>query len=182
MRAKKHQIDYNSEFELDLAPLLAVMVKLVPVLLLSSAFVQVMIIETELPQVVQEAIQRQEQNPDDKASITLEMSNKDGVKIIIQQKGQSLVDTIPAQEGAFDFVAVHAKLQEVKKKYPEVFKVDLRPSGEVAYENLVRLMDEARKSRNRTKFPVFDSQTGKSVETEYMFPEIVFVNTLEGSS
>ena len=37
-RFKMH-IDRNAEFELDLAPLLAVMVKLVPVLLVSSAFV-----------------------------------------------------------------------------------------------------------------------------------------------
>ena len=44
-----------AEFELDLAPLLAVMVKLVPVLLLSSAFVQVMMVETDLPQAVKEA-------------------------------------------------------------------------------------------------------------------------------
>jgi biopolymer transport protein ExbD len=180
MRAKKYQIDHNSEFELDLAPLLAVMVKLVPVLLMSSAFVQMMIIETELPQVVQEAIQRQEQSKDEKTSITLEMSNAAGVKIVIHEKGQNLVDSIPAKDGQFDFQTVHAKLQEVKKKYPEIFKVDLRPSGDVAYENLVKLMDEARKSRNQTKFPVFDSQSGKSVETEYMFPEIVFVNTLEG--
>lgn len=39
-RGKKLKINHNSEFELDLAPLLAVMVKLVPVLLISSAFVQ----------------------------------------------------------------------------------------------------------------------------------------------
>ena len=56
----KPQINHNSEFELDLAPLLAVMVKLVPVLLVSSAFVQLMIVETELPQVVQQALAYQE--------------------------------------------------------------------------------------------------------------------------
>lgn len=48
-RRFKPKINHNSEFDLDLAPLLAVMVKLVPVLLVSSAFVQMMIIETDLP-------------------------------------------------------------------------------------------------------------------------------------
>ena len=42
-------LNHNSEFELDLAPLLAVMVKLVPVLIVSSAFVPIVIIQSELP-------------------------------------------------------------------------------------------------------------------------------------
>lgn len=180
MRARKqHHIDHTSEFELDLAPLLAVMVKLVPVLLISSAFMQMAIIETDLPQIVKEAIEKQE-NQNDKASITLEVSNSAGVRIVISQKGQSKADVVPMVDGQFDLKTLHAKLQEVKKSYPEIFKVDLKPMGDVAYESLVKIMDEARKSRNQTKFPVYDSQTGKNVETEYMFPEIVFSNTLEG--
>ena len=42
-------------------------------------------------------------------------------------------------------------------------------------------MDEARQSRdNNVKFPVFDTKQNKNVETDYMFPEVVFANTLEG--
>lgn len=180
MGVKKIRIEHNAEIDLDLAPLLAVMVKLVPVLLLSSAFVQMMIIETELPQVVQEAIQRQDENKNEKPSITLEVSNKDGLKIVITEKGQSKIDTIPSADGKFDWTAIHGKLKEVKKSYPEIFKVDLKPEEDVSYENLVKLMDEARRSRDQQKFPVYDAQTGKNVETEYMFPEIVFANTFEG--
>ena len=57
---KKLKINHHSEMEVDLASLLAVMMKLVPVLLLSSAFIQMMVIETDLPQVVTEAIQKQD--------------------------------------------------------------------------------------------------------------------------
>jgi len=178
--AKKFKVDHNSEFELDLAPLLAVMVKLVPVLLLSSAFVQMMIIETELPQVVQEAIERQEQNKDEKASITLELNNKDGLKIIISEKGQNKVDTVPMVDGRFDWKSIHGKLVEAKKLHPEIFKIDLKPGDDVAYQDIVQAMDEARQSREKLKFPVYDAQSGKNVETEYMFPEITFANTLEG--
>jgi len=83
-RGKKLEINHHSEFELDLAPLLAVMVKLVPVLLVSSAFVQMMIIETELPQVIQQAVKQQENNPKS-ASITVSMSKAEGVKITLTE-------------------------------------------------------------------------------------------------
>lgn len=180
MGAKKIKVNHNFEFELDLAPLLAVMVKLVPVLLVSSAFVQMMIIETELPQVVQEAIQRQEDNKEDKPAITVELSTKEGFKIIVTEKGQNKTDAVPVIDGHLDFPGLHQKLLAVKKIYPQIFKIDFKPEGDVVYEDVIKAMDEARKSRNHEKFPVYDSQSGQNVETEYMFPEVVFANTLEG--
>lgn len=179
-RARKIKVDHNSEFELDLAPLLAVMVKLVPVLLLSSAFVQMMVIETELPQVVNEAIQRQEQQQTP-ATISLEVDPKAGISIVITDKGQEKVESIPLKDGAYDFAALHQKLVAIKKTHPEIFKLELNPDAKVSYNDIVKIMDEARQARdNNTKFPVFDSKQGKNVETNYMFPEIIFTNTMEG--
>lgn len=180
-RAKKVEINHNSEFELDLAPLLAVMVKLVPVLLISSAFVQMAVIETELPQVVSEAIQREEQK-EKPTTISLEVDGKDGIQIVVTDgKGKEAVETVPLKDGAFDYKTLHKKLVDVKKAHPEVFKISLNPEGKVPYDEVVKVMDEARQSRDNTvKFPVFDTKQGKNVETNYMFPEIVFTNMMEG--
>ncbi|KYG64978.1 TolR-like protein [Bdellovibrio bacteriovorus] len=179
-RAKKLHIDHNSEFELDLAPLLAVMVKLVPVLLVSSAFVQMMVIESQLPQVVNEAIQKQDQQPNP-TLVALEVDAKDGIRVVVTTKGQEKVETIPMKDGSFDFKGLHAKLVEVKKANPEVFKLELSPDGQVPYEQIVKIMDEARQAHDNTiKFPVFDTKQGKNVETNYMFPEIIFANMMEG--
>lgn len=180
MRAlKKPKIDHNSEFELDLAPLLAVMVKLVPVLLISSAFVQLMIIETELPQVVQQAIQQNEKKPT--AQILLEASTKEGIRIVVKENGKEQEDKVALKDGKFNFVELHQKLVALKKVHPEVFKIDLAPSSEVPYQEIVKIMDEARRARdNSVHFPVFDEKQGKNVETNYMFPEIIFANMMEG--
>lgn len=179
-RAKKLQIDNNSEFELDLAPLLAVMVKLVPVLLVSSAFVQMMVIESQLPQVVSEAIQKQDQNPT-ATNIALEVDGKDGMRIIVTNKGQEKVETVPMVNGAFDFKGLHSKLVEIKKANPDTFKIELYPDAQVPYREIVKIMDEARQAHDQSvKFPVFDTKQGKQVETNYMFPEIVFANMMEG--
>jgi biopolymer transport protein ExbD len=180
-RAKKVEINHNSEFELDLAPLLAVMVKLVPVLLISSAFVQMSVIETELPQVVSEAIQREEQK-EKPTTVSLEIDGKDGIQIVVTDgKGKEAVEAVPLKDGTFDYKSLHLKLIAVKKAHPEVFKVSVNPEGKVSYDDVVKVMDEARQSRdNAIKFPVFDTKQGKNVETNYMFPEIVFTNMMEG--
>jgi len=180
-RAKKIEINHNSEFELDLAPLLAVMVKLVPVLLVSSAFVQVMVIESELPQVVSEAIQKNEKD-EKPTTVSLEFDYKDGIQIVVTDpKGKEAVEAVPLKDGGFDYKALHTKLVVIKKAHPEVFKISLNPDGKVPYDDVVKIMDEARQSRdNAVKFPVFDTKQGKNVETNYMFPEIVFTNMMEG--
>lgn len=179
-RMKKVHIKHEYEFELDLAPLLAVMVKLVPVLLVSSAFVQVMTIDTQLPQVVQQAIDLQEK--DKKATqITLEV-HKDGYKIVINKDGKQSNEIVPVtSDGKFDLVAVHKRLQAVKTANPEVFKIDISPDENVPYNDIIHVMDEARRSRDaNVRFPVMDKATNKEIQTDYMFPEVNFANMMEG--
>ncbi|MBC7419655.1 MAG: biopolymer transporter ExbD [Bdellovibrio sp.] len=177
----KPKVNHNSEFELDLAPLLAVMVKLVPVLLVSSAFVQMMIIETELPQVVQQAIEKQDTNPK-AAQVAVEINKKDGVRIIVTENGQQKIELVALNSNQqIDMPTLHAKFQEVKKSHPEVFKIEMNPDADVPYKEIVRVMDEARKSRsNDIRFPVKNEKTGQDTTTEYMFPEIVFANMMDG--
>ncbi len=178
---KKIKINHSGEFELDLAPLLAVMVKLVPVLLVSSAFMQLMVVETELPQVIQQAIADQEKKPDEVTTIALEANHQDGIRIIVTEKGEQKVDLIPMKDDKFDFASLHLRLIEVKKLHPEVFKLEISPDGKVPYKEIVKIMDEARQVRDATtRFPVFDPKQGKTINTEYMFPEVVFANTMEG--
>ena len=178
----KPQINHNSEFELDLAPLLAVMVKLVPVLLVSSACVQLMIVETELPQVVQQAIERQAQQTKPTV-ISLNFGNKEGVRIVaMESNGQEkVVDVDLNADRTFDFEKIHGKLIEVKKNYPDVFKIEFNPDADVSYKDIVRMMDEARKVRSSdVRFKIKNENTGEVSDTDYMFPEVTFANMSEG--
>lgn len=179
-RAKRIHVEHNSEFDLDLAPLLAVMVKLVPVLLVSSAWVQMMVIETELPQVVNEAIQREEKN-EKPTLISMEMTTQEGIRLVVTKNGVEKEEKVPLKGGAFDYPALHEKLVSLKKAHPEVFKIEISPDEKVPYSEVVKALDEARQSKdNAVKFPLFDTKLGKEVETLYMFPEAVFTNMMEG--
>ena len=168
------------EFELDLAPLLAVMVKLVPVLLLSSAFVQVMMIETDLPQAVKEAVKKDVEQP--QANIEMLVSSHNGIKIIVQKKnGQQSVDNVPLKDGHFDMALLQKTFQHVKADNPDVFHLEVAPDADVAYKDVVKMIDEARRARDKgVKFPVFDAKENKTVMTEYMFPDVAFTNIFDG--
>lgn len=179
-RAKKFEIKHNSEFELDLAPLLAVMVKLVPVLLVSTAFVQTSVIESELPQVVQQAIQ-DNKDKNNETSIALYVGKDNGFEIQVISSNKTDVIKIPNANSQLNYADLHKKLIEVKKQNPNVFKIELRPEDNISYDQLVKVMDEARSAKDSNlKFPVTDKKTGAVQETNYMFPEIVFANMLEG--
>ncbi|MFN7262902.1 MAG: ExbD/TolR family protein [Pseudobdellovibrionaceae bacterium] len=173
---KKHS---NHEFELDLAPLLSVMVKLVPVLLLSSAFVQVMVIETDLPQAVKEAIQQQQANPT--ANIQLAIDSKSGFQVIIQKGQNQTVEKVPLKDGAWDLKGLHLTLQRVKTQNPEVFRIEFSPAADVPYKDIVRMMDEARQSKDKSvKFPINDKKENRQILTDFMFPDVVFTNVMDG--
>lgn len=164
------------EFELDLAPLLAVMVKLVPVLLLSSAFVQVGVIETDLPQIVKEQIEQQKENPT--AQVALVMKETGEVQIELERAGKVETFKVPAPAaGEFDYQGAAAALLTVKKQTPEVFTLKLNPSEKVPYAQIVRMMDSARRTPDKSeKFQLKDAKTGTTTETELMFPDVVFSN------
>ena len=81
----------------------------------------------------------------------------------------------------FDYTQLHSKFVELKKSHPEIFKIEFNPDADIAYKDVMRIMDEARKSRKAdVRFPVKDTKTGKDTTTDYMFPEIVFANMMDG--
>lgn len=183
-RLQKPRQTMSHEFELDLAPLLAVMVKLVPVLLVSSAFMQVMIVETDLPQAVKEAIVQNNEKP--KATIQLEINKKQGIKVIVAKDGGQKVDQIAMKsENEYDLASLHKFLQQVKAENPEVFRIEFAPDANVPYKDIVKIMDEVRKSRDKeVRFPLTnknaDQKDRAPASTDYMFPDVIFANMMDG--
>lgn len=175
----KDKIDES--FELDLAPMLALMVCLIPVMLLATVFVRVTVIDTPLPQVVQEAIQNDEKDKDKKANISLAMHAKNGFHINVTQDGKTLINKrIPLKGEVWDLAGLHSELITLKKSYPDVFRLEISPDENVAYDQIIKVIDEARSSRDgEPKFEV-TGDDGKKGQTELMFPNVYFSNVMEG--
>jgi len=175
-RSKPHT---SHEFDLDLAPLLSVMVKLVPVLLISSAFVQISIVETDLPQAVKDAI-LQPQDINKPQSVQVTMNNERGFEVTLQKDGQTKSFSVPKANNQWDYKALHETLIQMKKEIPQVFRLDLKPEGNIKYQDIVKAMDQARRSQQKNLEFEFKDKEGKTKTTEFMFPDVVFANIMEG--
>jgi biopolymer transport protein ExbD len=169
----------SGSFELDLAPLLSIIMKLVPALIVSSVFLQINTVETDIPQAVKEAISQPDPNP--KATLQLSISKKTGLKLTVAKEGKQNSHDLPLKEGKFDLSGLDGVLVSVKKDNPEVFRIEFEPEGDVSYQEIVQLMDEARRTKDRKiTFPVFDKRNNKNIQTDYMFPDVVFSNVFDG--
>ena len=86
------------------------------------------------------------------------------------------------QEGKYDFNALHTALIEVKTKYPEETKLILMPDPGVAYDNIVQIMDVARKfeKTDPTLFRKNPTTNQDEPETK-LFPEVIFGNILSAA-
>ena len=176
---KRSQMPKPSEepVDIDLAPMLALMVTLIPILLLSSAFVHVMVIETSLPQVVAKAIENP-QDPETQIQVHFKKQNRVDIQVLAPK---SAVQTykVPSQEGKVDVEQLNQTLSEIKSQNPMVFRAEIFPSPSTSYQDIVLAMDHMRESRSQ-RYTVSDPETGETVETAVLFPDVVFANVMGG--
>lgn len=166
----------DATYDLNLAPILDIIVSIVPMLLLSIAFVQVRMIETPVPQAVAEAIQHAEEK--DETQVKLDISAQSGFIFEVTQAGHTQKFEIPRRAGAWDYDGLQQKAYEVKQKYPQVFKLDLAPAGEVNLNDLVQIMDKIRKDPADRKIAFVDPKNGEKLETSLLFPNVIFANVM----
>lgn len=166
----------DATFDLNLAPILDIIVSIVPLLLLSIAFVQVKMIDTSVPQVVAEAVQR----ATDKAetTVTLKVSKDKGFTFEVLKDGKKTPVAVPNKNNVWDIDGLHAAAFGIKEKNPGVFRVDLAPEANVNLNDLVVVMDNLRRNPDTKKVAFVDPGNGQRIETELMFPNVLFSNVV----
>jgi biopolymer transport protein ExbD len=165
----------DSTFDLNLAPILDIIVSIVPLLLLSVAFVQVKMIDTSVPQVAAEAAQRA--NDKSETTVTLKVAKK-GFVFEVTKDGKSVPVNVANKGKDWDLDALNAAAFTVKALHPEVFRVDMAPEQDVSLDDLVKVMDNLRKAPEGKKTSFTDPTSGQKVETELMFPNVLFANVI----
>jgi biopolymer transport protein ExbD len=166
----------DSTFDLNLAPILDIIVAIVPLLLLSIAFVQVKMIDTSVPTVVAEAIQRA--NEKSETTVGLKISKTKGFTFEVSKAGKSTPVTIGNKGKDWDLDSLLAAAFSIKQQNPEVFRIDMAPESDVNLEELVVVMDKLRRTPDTQKVAFVDPTSGQKVETELMFPNILFANVV----
>lgn len=167
----------DSTFDLNLAPMLDIIVTVIPMLLLSVAFVQVKMIETPIPQMVADAQMKEQKNP--LVSFHLKMDRELGFNLVVNDKGQVKEQKLPMKAGHFDFDGLTTMAAQVKRVYPDHFRLELAPGETVSVNEIVKVMDSVRKApATMAKFSFKDEKSGQAVETDLMFPDVTFSNVV----
>lgn len=179
MRAYKRVDD--ATFELNLAPMLDIIVSIIPMLLMSVVFIHVKVIETPVPQVVEQAIAAANEKNKDQVQILLSASKQSGFRFTITEKGSTKETVVALKGNEFDLEGLHKETLRLKKNYPDVFRLELNPGENVPLNEIVAIMDSIRMINTGEPKVVFnDVETGKPIETNLMFPDIVFGNVTGG--
>ena len=180
-RVRSPKESENKEVDIDLAPMLALMVTLIPILLLSSAFVHVRVIETSLPQAVAQIIKK---NLDDEKNAKVSVQSQDSGKVpfaVTSKDGKTTRESIKGEDGKINREGLIELAHQIKSDNPNVFRVEVKPSKTVNYESIVTAMDLLRQSAS-TEFDIVDPDTGEQARTNIMFPDVVFVDLLKEAS
>jgi biopolymer transport protein ExbD len=171
----------DSTFDLNLAPMLDIIVSIVPMLLLSLAFVHVTVIDTPVPQVVEKAIAAANEKNKDQISILLAVSKDKGFRYVVTENGQTKEFVVGLKDGQLDLEGLHNETMALKKDYPTVFRLELNPEESIPLDQIVAVLDHVRTTEGKDPKIVFnDVETGKPIETNLVFPDVVFGNVTGG--
>lgn len=166
--------------EVDLSPLLALMVTLIPVLLLQTSFISMKMLETTLP-VLSDTKEEKKDDKKKEDKFELNIFAKGDNSVVVETVvNERKVDstTIKAQDKDFNYEAFTKQIVEVKKKHPEKISAKLTPEDSVSYKKIVKILDSIRKVPPADAIKYKDKK-GQMVETTMLFPDVVFGNVAD---
>jgi biopolymer transport protein ExbD len=153
--SKRRHIDTDNT-ELNLTPIMNLMVVMIPILLSSTQFVKIGILELNLPPSVgaataggATALPKETQRTLD---LTVSITDRGfyiSSALAVLPGDDSAKPTIPKNaDGAYDFEALSKKLYEVKQKareyFPDTDAIVIQAEKNITYQILVSTMDAAR--------------------------------------
>jgi len=161
------------EMEVNLVPILDMLIVLIFFLILTSVFTVYSRVETPAPVInLQDDVP---ENKDLKLNLTAILFN-DSVELQ-GGFGKLYEAKIPNKEdGTLDQEAVHQKIIEIKRQFPNEDVIIVKPMPNVSYNTIIDFLDQARELE-KTDEPIFKpDDKGTPTEIRELFPNVVFGN------
>jgi len=156
--------------------MLDALVTLIGFLLFSMSFLALVSVETPMPQISQEDVQKKITEKPLQLTVSLREKETEIWSPFERIKSQ----TIPHNdEGMPDTAGIHAAMIEIKRQFIQENKVVFVPSAATSYDILISVMDALR-VLEPTDPALFkpNEQTGIDEPVKALFPEVVFGNLL----
>lgn len=175
MRQNKTRAN-DSTFELNLAPVLDIIVAIIPMLLLSVAFIQVKMIEAPTPQVVSEQNANKDKEPE--MQVALRVSNKSGfIFEVTDTAGKTTITSVSLSGGELDYDGLLKTAMRVKELNPKVTSLELNPDSDVSFDKIIKVIDQVREvPRISKKVSVSEAANEQPVQNQYLFPDVIFAS------
>ncbi|MEH6473224.1 MAG: biopolymer transporter ExbD [Halopseudomonas sp.] len=141
MSRRRYQRNRHEVPEINITAFLNLMVVLIPFLLLTAAFNQLTVLDLYLPTI---GAADEEQVRDKRPELEVTVRT-DTLVISDRKKGPYL--SLEANDGSFDYSAMQNKLLEIKSKYQELTQITLLSEPDIAYNQIIEVMDRVRQTR-----------------------------------
>ncbi len=154
-RILRHHARLRGRHDLNMVPMIDVMVILVFFLLFTAVFSKTNILELNLPAPNATL-------PDQQLGFQLEVIVRND-KIQIADRSTGVLKTLPNTAAGYDLPGLTEFLQRVKVKYPDLLNANLLLEHDIAYDYMIQVMDTMR---------TFDVPDSKTFEKAELFPDI----------
>jgi biopolymer transport protein ExbD len=150
------------------------LVSIIPFMLLSATFMQIMLINIPLPAPVAQALAQDRAKTEHEVTIRVSMDQKIGFMLEVTDEANKTIKTLIPKTGTdYDFPTLHKKLVEVKQRFPKVFRLDFNPDEAVDYKSIVKVMDASRDMENADPKIYIENAV-----TPLLFPDVVLANLM----
>jgi biopolymer transport protein ExbD len=154
-RGIRNHAKYKGRNDLNIVPMIDMMVILVFFLLFTAVFSNTNILELNLPAPNSSV-------PELPKGLNLEVIvRQNGIEVA--DRGTGVLRTLPKKEGEYDFEGLSTFLQDVKARYPTVMNANVLLEQDIPYDVLVQTMDNTR---------VWQNRVGAGIQNVELFPDI----------
>src|SRR4029453_14891141 len=135
-RVMRNHARYRGRDEINVGPMIHLMIILVFFLIFTAVFTKTNILELNLPGA-DSAV------PDLPEGLNLEVIIR-ADRIEVADRGTGLLKSLPSQQGTYDLKGLQEYLTLVKSKYNEKTDATILLEQDIAYDTLVKVMDTVR--------------------------------------
>lgn len=152
----------DPDVEINMVPIMNMFLVLIPFLLMSSSFLHLKAIDTSVPvRAMPDSSQDDTKKSDIMVTAVVKLTYQ-GIRISVtsdeltETQLAALDQNIDWSEGEDEAMMTQlgAMLKGIKDQYPKSNTLILSPSEDVIYEDIVTVMDAARKIGNQALFPI----------------------------
>ncbi len=162
LNRKRKQIENK---DLDLAPMLSLMIAIIPVILASAVLFKIRIFDSSVFPASDKVIQS---DGAQEFPITyLEITDSNQIKIEVKKNDKSIFET------STSLAQLQPLLKNLKLKYPDMKSLKIESKGDVSYKDIIKVFDMA-------KSPLQSGSESKETLIETLFDDVTLEDIFKG--